>query len=432
MDKDLVYVGMSGDVIHPGHINILKIAESYGEVIVGLLTDKAISSYKKVPLMSYEERYIVLSGIKHISKIIKQETLDYTSNLTKLKPKYVVHGDDWKSGIQKETREKVVKTLEKWGGELIEVPYTEGISSASLKDKLTKKITTDERRASLRSKINKKDTLRFLDIHNALSSLIIENTGIVKDGKEIEFDGMWASSLTDSTAKGKPDIEAVDTSSRINTLNDVMEVTTKPIIYDGDTGGKVEHFRYTVQNLERIGVSAVVIEDKKGLKRNSLFGTDVPQEQEDVEIFSEKIKMGNLSKKTDEFMIIARIESLILNKGLKDALHRAEKYCEAGANGILIHSKEENPADIINFAKSFKNNYDIPLVVVPTTYNQIKVEELSSLGIDIVIFANHLLRSAYPAMLNTAKQILKNGRSHEIEKDLMSVKDIISFIPYQD
>ena len=432
MDKDLVYVGMSGDVIHPGHINILKIAESYGEVIVGLLTDKAISSYKKVPLMSYEERYIVLSGIKHISKIIKQETLDYTSNLTKLKPKYVVHGDDWKSGIQKETREKVVKTLEKWGGELIEVPYTEGISSASLKDKLAKKITTDERRASLRSKINKKDTLRFLDIHNALSSLIIENTGIVKDGKEIEFDGMWASSLTDSTAKGKPDIEAVDTSSRINTLNDVMEVTTKPIIYDGDTGGKVEHFRYTVQNLERIGVSAVVIEDKKGLKRNSLFGTDVPQEQEEVEIFSEKIKMGNLSKKTDEFMIRARIESLILNKGLKDALHRAEKYCEAGANGILIHSKEENPADIINFAKSFKNNYDIPLVVVPTTYNQIKVEELSSLGIDIVIFANHLLRSAYPAMLNTAKQILKNGRSHEIEKDLMSVKDIISFIPYQD
>ena len=432
MDKDLVYVGMSGDVIHPGHINILKIAESYGEVIVGLLTDKAISSYKKVPLMSYEERYIVLSGIKHISKIIKQETLDYTSNLTKLKPKYVVHGDDWKSGIQKETREKVVKTLEKWGGELIEVPYTEGISSASLKDKLAKKITTDERRASLRSKINKKDTLRFLDIHNALSSLIIENTGIVKDGKEIEFDGMWASSLTDSTAKGKPDIEAVDTSSRINTLNDVMEVTTKPIIYDGDTGGKVEHFRYTVQNLERIGVSAVVIEDKKGLKRNSLFGTDVPQEQEDVEIFSEKIKMGNLSKKTDEFMIRARIESLILNKGLKDALHRAEKYCEAGANGILIHSKEENPADIINFAKSFKNNYDIPLVVVPTTYNQIKVEELSSLGIDIVIFANHLLRSAYPAMLNTAKQILKNGRSHEIEKDLMSIKDIISFIPYQD
>lgn len=432
MDKDLVYVGMSGDVIHPGHINVLKIAESYGEVIVGLLTDKAISSYKKVPLMSYEERYIVLSGIKHISKIIKQETLDYTSNLTKLKPKYVVHGDDWKSGIQKETREKVVKTLEKWGGELIEVPYTEGISSASLKDKLAKKITTDERRASLRSKINKKDTLRFLDIHNALSSLIIENTGIVKDGKEIEFDGMWASSLTDSTAKGKPDIEAVDTSSRINTLNDVMEVTTKPIIYDGDTGGKVEHFRYTVQNLERIGVSAVVIEDKKGLKRNSLFGTDVPQEQEEVEIFSEKIKMGNLSKKTDEFMIIARIESLILNKGLKDALHRAEKYCEAGANGILIHSKEENPADIVNFAKSFKNNYDIPLVVVPTTYNQIKVEELSSLGIDIVIFANHLLRSAYPAMLNTAKQILKNGRSHEIEKDLMSVKDIISFIPYQD
>ena len=427
-----VYVGMAADLIHHGHINIITKASELGEVIVGVLTDKAIASYKRLPYLNYSEREAVVRALKGVSKVVPQRTLDYRPNIKRLRPDFVVHGDDWKSGIQKETREKVVKTLEKWGGELIEVPYTEGISSASLKDKLAKKITTDERRASLRSKINKKDTLRFLDIHNALSSLIIENTGIVKDGKEIEFDGMWASSLTDSTAKGKPDIEAVDTSSRINTLNDVMEVTTKPIIYDGDTGGKVEHFRYTVQNLERIGVSAVVIEDKKGLKRNSLFGTDVPQEQEDVEIFSEKIKMGNLSKKTDEFMIIARIESLILNKGLKDALHRAEKYCEAGANGILIHSKEENPADIVNFAKSFKNNYDIPLVVVPTTYNQIKVEELSSLGIDIVIFANHLLRSAYPAMLNTAKQILKNGRSHEIEKDLMSVKDIISFIPYQD
>lgn len=429
MGKELVYVGMSGDVIHPGHINVLKIADSYGEVIVGLLTDKAISSYKKVPLMSYEERYSVLSGIKYISKIVKQETLDYTANLTKLKPKYVVHGDDWKTGIQKDTREKVISTLINWGGELIEVPYTEGISSSSLKDKLLKKITTDERRSSLLSKINKKDTLRFLDIHNALSSLIVENTEIITNGKVLEFDGMWASSLTDSTAKGKPDIEAVDTSSRINTLNEVMEVTTKPIIYDGDTGGKVEHFRYTVQNLERIGVSAVVIEDKKGLKRNSLFGTDVLQEQEDIEQFTEKIKAGKNSKKTDEFMIIARIESLILDKGLKDAFLRAEKYCEAGADGILIHSKDKDPSNIIEFSKYFKKNFSLPLAIVPTTYNHVKIEEFTEIGVDIVIYANHLLRSAYPSMLSTAKNILKYGRTAEIEEDLMSIKDILSFIP---
>ena len=420
---------MSADIIHPGHMNILKKASEYGQVTVGLLTDRAIATYKKVPLMNYEERFKVIEGIKYVNNVVKQETLDYSTNLKNLKPKYVVHGDDWTTGVQKETREKVLEVLKEWGGELIEVPYTEGISSSGLKNKLDKTITTEDRRKSLKKALGIKETLTFLDIHNALSGIIVENAIYKKNDVSFQFDGMWASSLTDSTAKGKPDIEAVDTTSRLNTLNEVMEVTTKPIIYDGDTGGKPEHFTYTVQNLERLGISAVVIEDKKGLKKNSLFGTEVKQEQDSIESFSEKIIVGNNSKKTDDFLIIARIESLILEKGLNDALKRAEAYATAGANGILIHSKDKSEKDIFSFVQTFKKNSDLPLVVVPTTYNHIKLNEFKEIGVDIVIYANHLLRSAYPAMLSSAEAILKNGRTSEIENDLMSVKEIINFIP---
>jgi phosphoenolpyruvate mutase len=424
-----VYVGMSADIIHPGHMNILKEASSYGEVIVGLLTDQAIASYKKIPLMSYEERLSVIDGIKYVSKIVKQDTLDYTNNLMDIKPKYVVHGDDWTTGIQKNVRKEVIEVLKGWDGELVEVPYTKGVSSTSVREKLGNKITTEERRKSLRNALNVKDTLTFLDIHNSLSAIVIENVSVEKNGINYEFDGMWASSLTDSTAKGKPDIEAVDTSSRLVTLNEIMEVSTKPIIYDGDTGGKPEHFVYTVQNLERLGISSVVIEDKKGLKKNSLFGNDVPQEQESIEKFCEKIKVGNSIKKTDDFLIIARIESLILNKGLKDALNRGENYAQAGAGGILIHSKDKSEKEVFEFVKTFKKNSNLPIVVVPTTYNHVNLEEFKELGVDVVIYANHLLRSAYPSMLSTAEAILMYGRTKEIEENLMSIKEIINFIP---
>lgn len=420
---------MSADIIHPGHMNILKEASSYGEVIVGLLTDKAIASYKKIPLMSYEERFSIIDGIKYVSKIVKQDTLDYTNNLMDIKPKYVVHGDDWTTGIQKNVRKEVIEVLKGWDGELVEVPYTEGVSSRSVKEKLGNKITTEERRKSLRNALNVKDTLTFLDIHNSLSAIVIENVSVEKNGINYEFDGMWASSLTDSTAKGKPDIEAVDTSSRLVTLNEIMEVSTKPIIYDGDTGGKPEHFVYTVQNLERLGISSVVIEDKKGLKKNSLFGNDVPQEQESIEKFCEKIKVGNSIKKTDDFLIIARIESLILNKGLKDALNRGENYAQAGAGGVLIHSKDKSEKEVFEFVKTFKKNSNLPIVVVPTTYNHVNLEEFKELGVDVVIYANHLLRSAYPSMLSTAEAILMYGRTKEIEENLMSIKEIINFIP---
>lgn len=427
MEK-IVYVGMSADILHPGHINILKEASKLGSVTVGLLTDKAIASYKKIPYMSYQQRYEVINGIRYVSNIIEQETLDYTKNLQKIKPNYVIHGDDWQTGVQKPIRDKVIKTLNEWKGELIEIPYTEGISSTFLKNNITQNITTEQRRGLLSRMLNSKNTLKFLDIHNALSGIVVENAVFERDGLKLEFDGMWASSLTDSTAKGKPDIEAVDTTSRLITLNEVLEVTRKPLIYDGDTGGKPEHLIFTVSNLERIGVSAIVIEDKKGLKKNSLFGNEVYQQQEDIEMFCKKIEYAVNAKKTNDFKVFSRIESLILEKGLDDAINRAEAYLSSGSDGILIHSKSQSEEEVFSFIERFRTISDKSLIVVPTTYNNVKFADFENASVNIVIYANHLLRSSYPAMFTTATDILKFGRTKEIEHKLMPVKEIINFI----
>jgi len=427
-----VYIGMAADLIHPGHINVIKKGSELGDVIVGLLSDEAIASYKRIPYMKFEDRKKVIESIAYVKEVVRQDTLDYTTNILKFKPEYVLHGDDWKKGVQSEVRKKVIETLSSYGGELIEIPYTVGISSTAIqKDIKRNGITPENRRKSLSDLLEVKPYLKFLDLHTPLSGLVIENVKIVdSDNKINEFDGMWASSLTDSTSRGKPDIEAVDFSSRAITLNEVFEVTTKPLIYDGDTGGKVEHFTFTVKNLERLGVSAVVIEDKVGLKRNSLHGTDVEQFQDDIDKFSEKISIGKESQTSEDFMIIARIESLILDKGLDDAKLRAEKYLEAGADGILIHSRKSDGVEIADFSKYYKKlNIDKPLVVVPTSYNQFTENELFTNGANIIIYANHLLRSSYPAMIKTANSILENGRSKEADSDLISIKEILNLIP---
>jgi phosphoenolpyruvate phosphomutase len=426
-----VYVGMSADLIHPGHINILKKASELGDVIVGLLTDKAIASYKRVPFMQWVQRVEVISSIKGVSEVVPQTTLDYRPNLLEMRPDYVVHGDDWKSGVQSQVRQDVIETLAEWNGELIEVPYTANISSTSLQAAMKEIGTTpDVRRIALRRMLAAKPLLRFLDLHNGLTGLIIENAFVEKDFGKVEFDGMWASSLTDSTSKGKPDIEAVDTTARISILNEVLEVTTKPIIYDGDTGGKPEHFQFTVRSLERLGVSAVIIEDKTGLKKNSLLGTDVDQTQSSIDDFSEKIKMGKAAQQTDEFMIIARIESLILGQGIEDAISRAKAFINAGADGIMIHSREKKPDEIFEFCKVYNELEERrPLVAVPSSYSQTFESELEMHGVNIVIYANQLLRSAYPAMLETARSILECGRSLESEERMMSIKQILELIP---
>jgi len=426
-----VYLCMTGDILHHGHINIITEARKYGEVIVGLLTDEAIASYKRIPLLNFEQRKRIVENIKGVSQVIPQRTLDYTENLEKIKPDYVIHGDDWREGVQKNIREKVIETLKKWEGKLVEVEYTKDVSGSLLDEKIKKIGTTPEMRLKkLRKLIELKPFVRAIEASNGLTGLIAENTKVVKDGQVREFDAMWVSSLCDSTMKGKPDIELVDLTSRINTINEIMEVTTKPIILDGDTGGLKEHFVYNVRTLERLGVSAVIIEDKMGLKRNSLFGTEVVQVQDDPQNFAEKINAGKKALLTKDFMIIARIESLILKAGIEDALRRAITYIEAGADGIMIHSKEESPKEVIEFCEEYKKlDFRVPLVVVPTTYNSITEEELSKHGAKIIIYANHLLRSAYPAMKKTAETILENGRSLEVDGYCASIKEILTLIP---
>lgn len=431
MTRPQVYVGMSADLVHPGHLNILQRAQELGDVTVGLLTDEAIASYKRVPYMTFEQRRQVIESLKMVSRVVPQRTLDYVPNLEALKPDFVVHGDDWKEGVQSQTRQRVIDALAPWGGQLVEVPYTPGISSTALHATMRELGTTpDIRLRTLRRLLSVKPLLRFLDIHNALSGLIIENTAVNTPAGRREFDGMWGSSLTDSTAKGKPDIEAVDVTARITTLNEVLEVTTKPIIYDGDTGGQPEHFVFTVRTLERLGVSAIIIEDKTGLKKNSLFGTDVEQTQDSIENFCHKIQMGKRAQTTSAFMIIARIESLILDKGVDDALARAQAYLQAGADGIMIHSRQSAPDEVFQFCDRYNQLENRKtLVAVPSSYNQVTEAELQAHGVNIVIYANHLLRSAYPAMLNTAKAILQHQRSAECDATLMPIKDILELIP---
>ena len=426
-----VYVGMSADLIHPGHINILNEASKYGSVIVGLLTDEAIASYKRLPSLTYEQRKQIIENIKGVDEVIPQTTLDYVENLKKIKPSYVVHGDDWKTGVQSKVRDRVIKCLDEWGGELIEPEYTKNISSTLLHKNLKEIGTTPSIRIKqLRRLLRSKKVVRILEAHNGLTGLIVENTYIDTDNKREEFDGMWESSLTDSVSKGKPDIGTVDFTSRLATIDQILEVTTKPMIVDGDNGGLPEHFTFFVKNLERLGVSAVIIEDKIGLKKNSLFGTDVKQNQDSIENFAYKIKIGKKSQVTEDFMIIARIESLILGQGQDDAIKRAKAYINAGADGIMIHSKDTKPDEILEFCENYKKlDTDIPLVVVPSTYGTITEKQLSDAGVSVIIYANQLLRSAYPSMKNVAETILRSQTASSVDNDCMNIKDILTLIP---
>ena len=426
-----VYIAISADILHHGHINLIKKASEYGELIVGVLTDEAVATYKRFPVISFEERKFIIENISGVSKVVPQETLDYTENLEKYKPDYVFHGDDWKEGVQSKIRQDVIETLEKWGGQLIEIAFTEDVSIDKLNELIKKTDSIpDIRRKKLKQLISLKPIVRTIEAHNGLSALVVENAKVEKDEKINTYDAIWVSSLTDSTAKGKPDIELVDMTSRINTINEIMEVSTKPIILDGDSGGLLEHFVFNIKSIERMGVSAIIIEDKVGLKKNSLFGTEVKQTQDTIENFTEKIRAGKKALLTDEFMIIARIESLILKQGMDDAITRAKAYVNAGADGIMIHSRESQPDEIFEFCDKF-NEFapNIPLVVVPTSFNQVYEEEFAKRGVNIVIYANHLIRSSYPAMVNTANMILENERCKEADDECLSIKEILTLIP---
>ena len=426
-----VYLCFSTDIIHSGHIDIIDKAAKLGEVTVGVLSDEAVMSYKRFPLISYDERKRVFEHIKNVSRVVLQKTISYKENILALKPDYVVHGDDWKTGFQKPVRDEVVKLLKSYGGELVEFPYNRNPELEKLEKNAREQLSVpDMRRGRLKKILGIKGFLTAIEAHSGITGLIAEKTAVLQEGKTYQFDAMWVSSLCDSTAKGKPDIELVDMSSRLRTIEDIMEVTTKPIILDGDTGGLTEHFVYNVRTMERMGVSAVIIEDKTGLKKNSLFGTEVKQTQASVESFCEKIAAGKRAQRTSDFMIIERIESLILERGMEDALLRARAFVAAGADGIMIHSRRKEPDEIFEFVEKFRReDSTTPIVVVPTSFNSVTEEEFKRRGVNIVIYANQLTRSGFPAMQKTAQVILTNHRAKEADELCMPIKQILTLIP---
>ena len=426
-----IYIGMTVDILHHGHINIIENARKYGDVLIGLLTDEAVADFKRLPYLTYESRKVILQNIQGVTNVVPQNEWDYAPNLLKYKPDFMIHGDDWIEGPLAPYRDRALMALSEYGGKLIEIPYTKGISSSGMVENLLSVGTTPEiRKGTLKRLLRAKSMNRFIEAHSPISALIAENSKVEVNGRIRQFDGFWSSSLTDSTEMGKPDIEALDISSRLSNINNIFEVTTKPLIMDLDTGGKPEHFEINVRSIERLGISAVIIEDKTGLKKNSLFGNEVPQTQENVDLFCDKIRAGRSSRINSDFMVIARIESLILEKGMADALMRARAYVEAGVDGIMIHSRQKRPDEVYEFARIFRTDFPhIPLVCVPTSYNSATEDELASHGFNVVIYANHLMRAAYPAMKNVAYEILKHGRSAEVDGQLISINEVLELIP---
>ena len=426
-----IYIGVSLDVLHHGHINLIEKASAIGSLTVGLLTEKAISNHKRLPFLTFEQRKKILENIKGVSTVVPQDDWDYSPNLLKYKPDIMVHGDDWTDGPAAPYRKLALEALSQFGGKLLEIPHTRGMISSSLAEHTFPLVTTsDIRRSTLKRLLNAEKLVRLLEAHSPLSALIAEKASVEKDGLQKEFDGFWSSSLTDSTEMGKPDIEALSVSQRLNNINDIFDVTTKPLIMDADTGGKIEHLEINVRSMDRLGISAVIIEDKAGLKKNSLFGNEVFQEQEDIQIFSQKIRAARAAVISEDFMIIARIESLILENGLEDALTRADAYVNAGVDGVMIHSRKKKPDEVIEFASKFRQRHPfVPLVAVPTSYNKVTEGELETAGFNVVIYANQLLRASYPAMKSVALSILEHGRSHEADSDLIAISEILGLIP---
>lgn len=425
-----VYACFCTDVIHEGHLNIIEQASKYGRVIVGALSDAALIRYNKFPTISLEARIKLYETLDNVSQVIIQNNVMYDDIIEKLRPDYIIHGDNWKEGPEASIRKNVLNHLNEYGGELVEIPYTYNPHVKKVDRQLKERLSMPEyRRKRLKQLIQIRPIVKAMEVHDGLTGLLVEKTVVESNGELDQFDAMWISSLCDSTAKGKPDIELVDMTSRFRTIDDVTEVTTKPIIFDGDTGGLTEHFVYTVRTLEKMGVSAVIIEDKTGLKKNSLFGTEVKQTQDSIDNFSAKIAAAKQAQLTDDFMIIARIESLILERGMKDALERATAFVKAGADGIMIHSRRKEPDEVLEFCNKFREqDKTTPIVVVPSSFNTITEEELAAHGVNIVIYANQLTRSAFPAMQKTAEDILKYHRAKEVDDRLMPIKQIITLI----
>jgi len=295
-------------------------------------------------------------------------------------------------------------------------------------------IPAKERVGLLKKLIEEKGFVRLIEVHNGLSALIAQMCSVKKEENVIEYDGFWESSFTDSASKGIPDAEIVGYDSRLVTIDEILNVTSKPMIIDGDTGGSAAQFEYLVRKLGRLGVSGIIIEDKMFPKRNSL-DKDAKQILEDPEVFSQKIQRGQEVKLGEDFFIIARIESLIAGRSLNDAVSRARQYIIAGADGIMIHSKKDTPNDILSFASEYEKicielKRRPILVCVPTTYNLITDKELHDHGFNVIIHANQMLRAAHKSMKKVSEVMLRNDRGFEAEALCSPVSEVFSDVGF--
>ena len=415
-----VYVGITGDIIHPGIINIIQKGAKYGRLIVGLLSNEAIATHKRIPYLTYEQRKAVIENIKGVSEVVPQEEWSYVPNLLKLKPDYIIHGDDWKTNYLKGIREEVFEVMKKIGGEVIEIPYTKGINSSQLFESTTNNgITAVQRLQSLRQLMNYKPIIRIMEANSGLSGLIIENLKVEKEDGIQRFDGIFIN-LLDSNPLGISEQESSTFTSKLNTVTDILECTTKPIIYGGYTSDNYENVTFTIEKLELMGISAIIIEDKFKNK----------QELCNEDEFCLKIKEGKKAQTNPDFMIIAGIKELILGKNIDDALKKALTSIKAGADGILISSNQKNGDDIKEFClKLRKENKNIPIVLIPTAYDQFTEKEFAEWGANIIIYVDYLKKATYPAMKKCAETILKSERSLEVNEMCMPIKEILNLIP---
>ncbi len=406
-----VYVGMSADLVHPGHINLLREAASLGRVTVGLLTDRAISSYKRMPFLTFEQRRAVIEHIAFVTAVVPQDTLDYTDNLRLLRPDFVVHGDDWRNGVQAQTRRRVLDVLREWGGTLVEPPYTEGISSTALRmAAMDIGFAPGVRQRRLRRMLDCKPLVRVMQAHDGLSAHIVDRLEETTQGAPREYDAIWVDSLAGAPIRGKPDPLPFDLSSRLVTLHEILDATTKPLICNAGGAGHAAGVTAAVRTLERIGVSAIVIDTEVTDRRAVPAMAASAPPQDDMAAFIREIAAARDARVTPDFMIIARINDRTRDCGADRMMARAAAGVDAGADAVMCDSDPVNPDGIFDLCRRYRRLMNgHPLLVGLSGTEGLQEHDLASAGASMVVYTDTLLRAAREAMISAASQVLSCG-----------------------
>jgi len=401
-----VYVGMVGDMLHVGHINILKTAARLGRVTVGVLTDRAVVGYKRLPLLAFEDRVRVVESIADVAAVVPQKTLSYVENLRALRPDYVVHGDDWRYGDQvSRARAEVIATLGEWGGELVEVAYTKGISSTAIhRSGAADALFSGTRQGRLRRLLAAKPTLRIVEAHSGLSAKIAaEVRG--PDGAT-GFDAVWQSGLTDAIHRGKSDGGAVDRGRRLQAVEEILDAGPLPLIYDGRAAGRPETVFDLTRALDKAGVSALCLGDRSDPDRTG-------PEMSPAETVAQ-IEAVRAACPTGAVMAISRIVVAAPGNGgsgaLDRALDRALALLEAGSDAVMFDSAADTAEPILDIAARLRRQRrDVPLFAAQSDRWGAPIHRFENAGIDAVVYETHLLRATVAPMRRAATALLAEG-----------------------